>query len=641
MEDLNIKYRLDDSQARATVKSFSAEVREAGKSDAAAAKEAAAAQKAAQKEVADAAKEKAKAQEEANRLVNSLVKEAARRGSRREDAERAVKQSAAEKTRAEREHYRKLVADAKEATRIEKMMAAEAVDATASTAQLAGGLLKASAAMVGFQSMGSLLSGIVTHFDKIRMDAFHAAEDVLRMRGAIRELAALRGDLGKTGPTMAHVLGISAQTLQTPEEAQHMEEAGLGIGELAIGPGGKMTRAEFEKSLISAGKMQTMEGGPAEAYGAMVGQLPPSSKENLTADQMQGKMNRMFQIQQPGGFKNFGQAAQQYAKIQPLIQSGVLTEEQGMGLLSAMSVSSPEESASMVDQFVRATMSNRMRERGMKVPEGVEFQKSADYMKSIGADKMTDPIEIGKTIAADLKAKEAEAAANGKKFDQYGYLQTHGLGQNQQDLQTIMLFAGLQNRGTLGKIQEAENAPLQTGVIDKTFEERRTKDLFLQGRAGQIQEQLATAKQGMAEEPMIAAQRGVCTPKAAGQNLGLVRGMARDRHHVGRRSEYRSHRRRRQLSRAGQHRSDAVLEEERQRVGAPVAAARLGGNRLRETAENVRNAGGDVTRGTAEDLRKAAADLREAAKDMREAKTAKPAQLSPPLRDAIRQASAR
>ena len=36
----------------------------------------------------------------------------------------------------------------------------------------------------------------------------------------------------------------------------------------------------------------------------------------------------------------------------------------------------------------------------MKMPEGVEFQKSADYMKSIGADKMTDPIEIGKTIAA-------------------------------------------------------------------------------------------------------------------------------------------------------------------------------------------------------------------------------------------------
>ena len=117
-------------------------------------------------------------------------------------------------------------------------------------------------------------------------------------------------------------MGISAQTLQTPEEAQHIEEAGLGIGELAIGPGGKMTRAELEKSLISAGKMQTMEGGPAEAYGAMVGQLALSSKENLTADQMQGKMNRMFQIQQPGGFKNFGQAAQQYTKIQPLIQSG-------------------------------------------------------------------------------------------------------------------------------------------------------------------------------------------------------------------------------------------------------------------------------------------------------------------------------
>ena len=99
--------------------------------------------------------------------------------------------------------------------------------------------------------------------------------------------------------------------------------------------------------------------------------------------------------------------------------------------------------------------------------------------------------------------------------------------------------------------------------------------------------------------------------------------MARDRHHVGRGQNI-------GLTGGGVNYHEQVNTEAMRgskksgSASAPVAAARLGGNRLRETAENVRNAGGDVTRGTAEDLRKAAADLREAAKDMREAKTAKP-----------------
>jgi hypothetical protein len=624
MDKLKIPIDLDDKQARAAIRRLTGDVRAEAKDGTAVVEQAASdrtkadkdAAKAAAKAAKELAAERVRAERTADREIERLFADTARTIKQGEkDIERQVKQSAAEKTRAEKEHYGKLVAGAKEATRVEKMMAQEAENAQKKQAGMVEGLMGISTAMIGLQSASQFFALFTQHFDKIRMDAYQAAEDVMRMRGAVRELAALRGDLGKTGETLTHVGEISAQTLQKPEESQQMLEAGLGIGELAIGEGGTMTKEEFDKAIIAAGKMHTMEGGPAKAYGAMVGQLALSSKGKMTAEDMQAKLSKMFAIQQPGGFENFGQAAAQYARVQPLVQSGVLSPEQAMGLLSAMSIASPEEAGTMVEQFTRATMAGRLRERGMKVPEGVEAEKSAEYMKSIGADKLSDPIEIGMKIADDLKAQEAKAVAKGQKFDTYGYLQTHGF-VNQQDINTVMLFSSMRNRGRLKKIEEAETTEPERGSIDKHFEQRVSKDPFLQGRAAELAEQLATMKQGVENEALRASRRAAFARlkqhgKISGsfdewEKTGATQATLQDIQPWA--PNYHS-----QVD----VESDQYLEMERRRLGLARPHAAGSEQYRRELANSVRDAGGNVTLGVMDQLKEAAADLKEAAREQK------------------------
>jgi hypothetical protein len=507
----------------------------------------------------------------------------------------------------------------------------EAQHATGRAAKAADGMRDSLISFAGAQqalgAAGNIAREMVQHFDKIRQDAAQAAKDVQSMRESFRELAALRNEMSTRGATLAHLMQVSTRTLQRPQEVKEMEEAGLGIGELALGPQGTMSREEFTKALEAAGKMQTMEGGPAGAYGAMVGQIALSSKEKLDAAGMQGRLNRMFQIQQPGGFRNFGQAAAQYGRIQPLIQAGVLTPEQGMGLLSAFSTASPEEAATMVDQFVRSTMGGRLKERGMKVPEGMEFETQAAYMQELGADKLTDPLKIGEKIAEDLRKQEEATKRKGEQWDPYRYLQSHGFAQ-QQERDMVMLFSGLKNKGTLAKIEQAMGAKPQKGAIDRLFAERMASEPMLQGRAAELSEHAATVQQGLAEEPLVIAQRAAFARlKAQGKisgsfdewrNTGLFQRGWQD------------------LWQGGYHRQMDVeasrgLRAERERLGLPQLGQWQWSEHdaMARSAREVQAAGGDLTRGVAQDLASAAKAIHEAAVEMREARKV-PVAMPPP-----------
>ena len=204
-------------------------------------------------------------------------------------------------------------------------------------------LVQMGAAMMGLQSAGSVFHAIVDDFDKSRQYSAKVVEDLFKMRGAIRELAALRGEMGVTGPTAAHVLGVSAQTLQSTEEVNQMEQAGLGVGELAIGK--TISKGEFDKAMVAAGKMQTLEGGSSDAYGRLTGQIALQSDHQMNAAEVQARLDRLFKIQQPGGFTNMSHAASQFAELNGHIMNQILTPEQAMGTLSAFSVSSPGQAA--------------------------------------------------------------------------------------------------------------------------------------------------------------------------------------------------------------------------------------------------------------------------------------------------------
>jgi hypothetical protein len=200
------------------------------------------------------------------------------------------------------------------------------------------------------------------------------------------------------GPTTAHVLGVQAQTLQSAEDVNSMEQSGLGIGELAIGK--TISKENFDKSMVAAGRMQTLEGGSASAYGALTGQIALQSDHMLSPEEVQARINQMYEIQKPGGFTNMSQAIEQNSQLSQLVMNGILTPEQSMGTLSAFSaVGPPGQAATTTNQFVRATLGNQVRAKGVQVDPELDTEKTgAAY----------EPYEIARRMAfAELKKNGA------------------------------------------------------------------------------------------------------------------------------------------------------------------------------------------------------------------------------------------
>jgi len=477
-------------------------------------------------------------------------------------------------------------------------------------------IAKFGAAMLGLQSAQQIVSTFVAHFDKIREDAFKATEDVMRMRGAVRELQALRGEMGQTGKGVSHVFDIARQTLQSTEDVQAMEQEGLGTGELAIKD--DADKAEFAKAMVAAGRMQTVFGGSAAPYGKMMGQIALQSKGPLDAANMEGQANRLFQIQQPGGFRNMESALKQYSSLNPLVMNGVYTPEEAMGLASAFSVSSPEEAGTKAEQFTRSVMAGRVRSRGMSVGEGVDMERTDAYFKELGIDEQDSAIQRGKKIADDLARQKAAAEANGKRFNTTEYLMLHGF-TNQQDALAIMDFAGLRNSGRLEKIEEAQNAALDPGAITRRFNERVKADNSLKDRQAELLSETAGAGQGLEEEPLVIAQKAAFGRlKAQGKitgtfkewrNKGFLERTTQDILFGG-------------LNEQVNRETYKSLFSESSRLGIadrPYSSFGATEGEMRTMAQRVQGAGGDITRGTAEALDKAANKLLNATEKLEEA----------------------
>jgi hypothetical protein len=355
------------------------------------------------------------------------------------------------------------------------------------------------AAMLGLQSVQGIASVFAQEFEKTRQYASKVADDIQRMRENVRELQALRGQMGQTGPGVAHLFKMAGQTGQTTEEVQAMEQAGLGVGELAIGK--SVTKEDFDRMMVSAGKMQATEGGNSGAYGEMMGLIALQAKGKLSPEEAEGRLNRMFLIQQPGKFATMSQAIGQYSQMSGLVSNDILSPEEGMGLVSAMSAAGPVgESGAKSQQFARALLSGRLKARGMAMSPDVDFEKTSEYMKGLGITGDDSVMTRGKKIAADLAAQK-QANAN---FNADEYLQTRGFG-NMEDRGAIMGYAGLLNSGRLEKIEAAQNAPLDNGAVTRRFNERVSRDPFFARRLAQTSEKAVESSQGMENEDVKAA----------------------------------------------------------------------------------------------------------------------------------------
>ncbi len=479
-------------------------------------------------------------------------------------------------------------------------------------ASITGGIAavgKFGASLLGLAGAQQIVTTLADVFSSIHMSALKSAEDVMRLRDGVRELQALRDEMGQTGPGIAHVFDIARQTLQTPGDVQAMESAGLGIGELALK--NDADRKEFEKAMVAAGRFQVMEGGSASAYGQMMGQIALQGKGPLNAEDMEARAWRLFQIQQPGGFTTMSQAMGQYGQLNGLVQNGIYTPEEAMGLASAFSVASPESAATRTEQFTRAVMAGRIKARGMQVSSDVDLLKTDEYFKELKIAANDSALVRGRKIAADLAKQRT---TQGKDFNAYEYLMTRGFG-NAEDREAIMALSGLVNNDRFSKIEKAMNGNLERGAITSRFNDRLRKDNFLKGRAVELSEQAASAKEGLKEEPLVLAQRAAFARlKARGAISGTfeewqaiergglgskVQAGVQDMFYGGYHSQVT-----REMMRS--------LESERKRLGIKAPGVWASGSAHEyelQYARKVQEAGGDVTRGVTDDLARVAKNL--------------------------------
>ena len=305
----------------------------------------------------------------------------------------------------------------------------------------------AATALTGFAGLATVIGSVKAAFESANKAAIDSAKLVRDYRESLRELAMLKGMTGQDTELVKQQMKLRGQTLQTAGEATEFQLQALGAGEAAIGK--NISKTEWEKLMVMGGQFQAAEGGAASAHGLLTGMMPRlMGGNNQTAEQLFGKEAELYSIFQPGG-GTYSQRVDQYLKSAPLISAGLYSPQEAAALHSAFSQTAPDQSATLVEQFTRATVGGLGKLRGtnlMEMPGDEEQQKQGEYLQGLGGKPGMKPTEIGKLIVGDLAKRKREAAGKGETFDPYHYLGTQGF-RNQEDIKSILGFSDLVQGG--------------------------------------------------------------------------------------------------------------------------------------------------------------------------------------------------
>lgn len=299
-----------------------------------------------------------------------------------------------------------------------------------------GAIAKVGGAMVGLGSVSAVVGAIQANFERIRDDALRSTDALQGFRERMLELQALRGNIGDTSGGINRAIQFRASTLQDEGSANALQLAFLGVGESSIGK--VIDASEMDKLGIKVGRMQAAEKGDATAYGRLGGMMPTIMRARgeltTTANSAFNEMSALYEIAKPGGF-SWSSAVSQFGKAMPYVNNGILDDRTAMGILSAFSITEPDNAATRLDQLMRATVGATGRDRSVKAPEGTDTVGTATYLKGLGVTAATGPVEITRAIKEDL-AKQGVTGAR-----QIPYLQSRGFG-NQEDVQALLSFGG-------------------------------------------------------------------------------------------------------------------------------------------------------------------------------------------------------
>jgi hypothetical protein len=451
---------------------------------------------------AKAAKDTAAAQAKASRDATTAGQRAAR------ELTASEKSEASARTSLDRQRSHALIANARAENAARRALDRQRSQAlikatqdeeratTASTAATMGYI----AAYAGFSQAVAAVQSLSQYFAQLRADTFEAAKEVSNFREEVLELAAMKSQLGNSTPELIAQLKFRVQTGQSRQAALAMSTAAEGAGQAAIGK--NLDQAAFDQGMLAAGQLQAMERSNPLAYGSLYGTLALEAKKGTTGDQMAGAINKEYQIQKPGKFLNMGQFAHQREQLTSYVQTGALSGPEASGLLSALSLeNSPDQAATMAEQILASTSADFMRARGMKTLPGTEHETSAAYFQQhLGLKQTATAKETWEAAADDINKQQVAAAAKGMKFSADKYLVEHGLN-NQQARRGYAAMAAVRSQGQWDQFQNLIDAPLESGAIGATFDERRGRDQTIQKQLGVTAHEasMINASEGTAE----------------------------------------------------------------------------------------------------------------------------------------------
>jgi hypothetical protein len=602
-----------DVEARAAARARAAEEQKLTKETAAvaakAAKETAAAAQAAAKERATAHKAAVSTIQQTETDLTDKVKQQARA---REQAAKA--EFAAWKKASDEKHFVAMARFEEEQRALKQQQQAT----NASTAAVMGW-------MGAYATIGTVIQGvkgIADYMDQIRRDTFSAAQEVIGFRKEVLELAAMKDQLGQSGPETAGQLVFRSKTLQTRQAALAMSTAAEGAGQAAIGV--NISREAFREGLEGIGKLQAMEQSDPRAYGKFAATIALQAQPGTTAGQMKGTANKLFNIQKPGGFESFAQFAKQNAETSSFVQNKIYTDAENAALLSALSLNNPETAATRLEQITRATSSGLMRDRGIKAAPGIEHDTSGAYFQKLGITEGMPAMERLQRITDDVTRAQDTAAKNGKPFLTTEYLMKEGI-RNTDDAQAIMDFAGTKRKGLWEKtFVPLINAAADPNAIDQIFDAQKGREPVLMDQVAENAREAAQVKRSLSPEGQLSQIQKAAFARLHGEkemagtfeewkNRGFLQRVYYD------------------ATGGFQSRVDSetqrMLQQEAKRTGIDWHAPRrtdprsglstelyAGDKALFELQQRIQQAGGDPMAGAADDMKAAAAALLDAAK---------------------------
>ena len=177
--------------------------------------------------------------------------------------------------------------------RWDKEAAAERVKGfNASTEAIMGGIKAAggfAAAMIGVSSAGQVLTAVLERFEKLRVAALEESHKMTEEAADLRRLSILEGNAGAPSLTQARQLALRGETNQTAQEAAAMTEAARASGYGAI-QAGRVSKEDFDKFLVSQGRLQTLTHADARAVGQAAGMMPMlTGKKKNTAEDLEAR----------------------------------------------------------------------------------------------------------------------------------------------------------------------------------------------------------------------------------------------------------------------------------------------------------------------------------------------------------------